>query len=82
MTNGSLPENTVIVNNTELETHGITDTDLSGSVDREFTQAEIATVHCSMIGRYVLVHQYSGDKMILCAVIVFGNQYSGKITIT
>ena len=81
MTNDSLPENTTIESNTDLGTHGITDTDLCGSVDRVFTKAEIATVHCLMIGRYVLVHQYSGDKMILCEVIVFENQYSGEITI-
>ncbi len=78
MTNSRLPNDTVIDSIEDLQTYGITDTDLCGRVDRVFTQAEIVAVQCVRRGRYVLVHQYDGDKMILCEVIVSGSQYGGK----
>ncbi len=79
ITNSRLPKDTVIESTDDLQTYGITDTDLCGRVDRMFTQAEIATVHCQRRGRYVLVHQYKGYKIILCEVIVLGSMVSGTL---
>ncbi len=79
VTNSRLPNGTVIDSTEDLQTYGITDTDLCGRVDRVFTQAEIATVQCQMGGRYVLIHQYEGSKIILCEVIVLGNKVSGTL---
>ncbi len=77
VTSTSLPNNTLINSVQDLRDRGITETDICGSVDRVFTQAEIVTVMCEKRGRYVLIHQYSGAHFILCEVIVIGYRYNG-----
>ncbi len=75
VTNHRLPEGTVIERTEDLDLKA---TDLCGTVDRVFTQAEIVTVHCQIQGQYVLIHQHDGDKMILCEVFILGHYYVGK----
>ncbi len=77
VTNTSLPNNTVINSRQDLRDRGITEADICGRVNRGFRQAEIVTEQCEKRGRYVLIHQYSGENFILCEVIVIGYQYNG-----
>ena len=77
MTSTSFPNNIVINSVQDLRDRGITEREICGSVDRVFTQGEIATVECAKRGRYVLIHQYSGRSLIICEVIVIGNRYVG-----
>ncbi len=78
VTRTSLPNNTVINSVQDLRDRGITETHICGSINRVFESAEIVTLRCEKRGRYVLVHQYSGTKFILCEVIVIGHRYIGS----